>query len=143
MKDIELLEILFRYMYDNGEVLYYERALRESGVDENLLTLPLVFKLHKLLLASGLVKEIAKFVEDHPIGLTLNDEGMNMMLQYGSYGHYLKEQQDEKKQELNYKKIKIKQIKINIIIAVISVIVTILLSGLLKQLLQLLSKPDE
>ena len=66
MKDIELVDTLFQYMYNNGELLYYERAFRESGIDDKQITIQLIFKLNRLLMASGLVEETNKRVEGYP-----------------------------------------------------------------------------
>ena len=140
MKDIELVDILFQYMYNNNELLYYERALSEAGVDDRLITLQLVFKLNKLLKASGFVEEINKMVENHPVGLKLNNEGVNMLLEYGSYENYLKEKRKEKKQDFDYKRLKINQLKVSIFIALVTAISTILLSDILKWIYKLLLK---
>ena len=138
MKDIELLDILFQYMYNNSELLYYERAFREAGIDENQITIQLLFKLNRLLKASGFVNETNKMVEGFPEGLKLNSEGMNMLLEYGSYGKYLKEKRKEKKREQNLKEMKIRKIQIGIIIALIAGFAGIVLSEPVQKVLKLL-----
>ena len=137
MKDIELLDILFQYMYNNGELLYYERAFREAGIDENQITIQLLFKLNRLLKASGFVNETNKRVEGFPEGLKLKSEGMNMLLEYGSYGKYLEEKRKEKKREQKIKKSTIQLNYATIIISMGTFIGGILLSNQAKALWKL------
>jgi len=137
MKDIELVDVLFSYMYEKDELIYYRRALSESGVNDGTITPDLIFRLHGLLKSSGFVEEINKMVENHPVGLKLNGAGYQMMLKYGSYGKYLKEKRKEKNREQNVKKSTIRLNYATMIIAVATFIGGILLSNQVKALWRL------
>jgi hypothetical protein len=138
MKDVDFLEILFRYMYNNGEALYYERVFRELGMEDDKINIQLLFRLHRLLKSTGLVDELNKKVENQPSALQLNDDGYQMMIKYGSYKEYLKSAMRDEELERNLKKIKMRQIQVGIIVAIVTCIVTLLLSEPIKKISKLL-----
>jgi hypothetical protein len=104
MKDIDLLDILFDYMYNKGDLMYIESALIDAGVPDSQITCKLMLKLHGLLNASGFVKELNRKIENHLPGLSLNADGLMMMLKYGNYSHSLKAIEKNEKAEQNIKK---------------------------------------
>ena len=114
MKDIELVDVLFRYMYDNGELLHYKIPLLEAGVDEDEINIQLLQKLNSLLKASGFAEVTNKKIENHPSGFKLNNEGVNMMLLFGSYENFLKEKQKEKTEITDEKEMERKNLDLDI-----------------------------
>ena len=135
MKDIDLLEILLQYMYKNGEVLYYERAFRESGIEEDI-DIQTIFRLHALLKSTGMIDVLPKLVENHPEAIKLNSEGYAMMLMHGSYTEYLNAKNKPEKLDQKLKRSTIWLNYTNLAIGLLSFIAGVCLSELTKKLWQ-------
>jgi len=132
MKDIELIDKFFRYLYDNGSIKYYEKVMRECGFNENLINEREILKFQRLLVSSGFVNETNIRVGDGPFAVKINDAGSKMIIEYGSYEKYLDSIKREKILERKLKEAKLKEIKVAIFTAVLAIIATLFLSEPIK-----------
>jgi hypothetical protein len=137
MKDIELLDILFHSMYENGDCKYMDVILQEAGVSSEKITGDSLLKLHGLLKSSGFVEELNYRIMNRPTALRLNREGYNMMLLHGSYSACLKAREKEKAKDEKLKKAKIRSIYVNILISLATLCATLCLSEPIKKVLQI------
>ena len=138
MKDIELLDKLFRYLYDNGEIKSYDDVMRECGFNENQINEKEILKFQRLLVSSGFVTETNKRYENNPFSITLNDSGINMIIEYGGFNKYLKQKRKEKAREQNVKQSTIRLNYATIIISMGTFIGGVLLSNPVKELWKIL-----
>jgi hypothetical protein len=93
MKDIEAIDIVFKYMYKEGKCLniiqcLYEETHTEINSEDS-------FRIFKLLLSTGLVERQNYSYGPNP-AIMLNDDGYRIILQYGSYSAFLESKRKEK-----------------------------------------------
>jgi hypothetical protein len=93
MKDIELLDIIFSYLYAKNGCEDIQKTVSETNgikisADECL-------RLFKLIISTGFVKEL-NYVYGPHIAIVLNDSGYQMMLQHGSYSAFVNSKKKEK-----------------------------------------------
>jgi len=111
MKDIELIDIVFDYLYANNSCQDISKAILEKTGKQ--LSNDECFHIFKLIESTDFVDELSWSCGPHR-AIKLNDSGYQMMLQQGSYSAFIESGKQEKEKVTEEKTIERKNLILDI-----------------------------
>ncbi len=123
MNDDQLISCVFDYLQEKNGCDDIQKMLREQHgieIDSDHRT-----RLIRMLVATGLVEKYS-FAHGPHSHISLNDEGMRMMMEHSSYLNFLNSRKSNAIKQDKDSKLKTKETKIRIIHIIITIIIAIL-----------------